>query len=86
MKNVHTTEASSPQKRTSSTVLHIMNFLPFFRVIFALLDPDPADQNKNGPRGSGSTKLKTTALSNSYQFEFGFSNSDLRGGLSRCVK
>jgi hypothetical protein len=47
MKNLQATgEAFSPQKRTSSrAALENLKFLHFVGVIFALRDPDPADQN-----------------------------------------
>ncbi len=51
-KNVQATvKAFSPRKRTSSTSKHTGNmkllyFLLFLWVIFALLDPDPADKNQ----------------------------------------
>ncbi len=42
-----TGEALNPQKRTSSTSKHeISSFFKFLWITFALLDPDPADQNQ----------------------------------------
>ncbi len=58
MKEVQATkEAFSPQKTTYSTSKH---GICFFVVHFALLDPDPADQNQADPSGSGSTALDVT--------------------------
>jgi hypothetical protein len=49
IKDVQATgEAFSPQKRTFSTSKHkFLDFFQFLWVTFAILDPDPADQNQS---------------------------------------
>ncbi len=80
MKDVLATgEASSPRTRTSSTLKHtIYSTLSFWRIIFTLMDPHPADKTQ-----CGSVRIRNCAQQTLIRYWIGccLSNSVLEGIL-----